>query len=201
LATIVAFRASNWDVPFWAGSARREYRYSRIGSEATQYWSLHPLGPLAETLRWRNVKAPEFVAELRTRLWGAEFSDDSILRVTFDSAEEHGISPEDLVAEDYEACQQWADGIRDRVQGVTVPSAALPGTDNLVLFGPRVRIPYGTTPVNAQVEGPSDPTAEAGQPPSDLLRYVRWRGDSHPGLDAWRRGELLGPPILRLDRS
>jgi len=27
----------------------------------------------------------------------------------------------------------------------------------------------------------------------DLLRHIRWRGDSHAGLDAWRNGD--DPPL------
>jgi len=201
MAALVAFRAAAWDTPLYIGPSRRSYRFNDDQSDATQYWALHPLGPLAEMLRWRHIRTAAFAAELRVRLWAARFDDDRILRIGFDDAHHHGIDGAELVSDDYNRCQQWASSLRATAPGIIVPSAALPGTENLVLFGPRVRGPYGAGPIDVQLEVPTDPTPEAGQPPEDLLRLVRWRGTSHAGLDASKSGATMEPPRVRLTRA
>jgi len=201
LAALVAYRAADWDTPLRAGPSRRNYRFSDASSDATQYWSLHPLGPLAEALRWRNIRDPAFAAALRLRLWAARFDDGGVVRVGFANARDHGIDPADLVSDDYRVCQRWAEAVRTWAPGVIVPSAALPGADNLVLFGPRVRIPYGVEPIDVQLEVPADPTAEDGHPPEDLLRFVRWTRTAHQGFDAWQLNVAPDPPQVRLDRT
>jgi hypothetical protein len=201
MATLVAFRASNWDSPFRPGPARLSYRFSDEAADATQYWCLHPLGPLAETLRWRNIRSAAFVAELRVRLWAARFDDSGLVRVGFAEAAEHGLEAGDLVSDDYGAGQAWAAAVRRTVPGMIVPSAALPGSENLVLFGPRVRIPYGGAPFDAGLEVPADPVADGGKPPVDLLRHVRWRGDPHAGLEAWRDGDVLAAAQVRVEQA
>ena len=69
-----------------------------------------------------------------------------------------------------------------------MPSAALPGTDNVVLFGERAAAPYLVDPLGA-VDVPASPTAEAGRPPLGVLERVRRRGAPHAALEAWRAGE------------
>lgn len=184
------------------GPARRDYRFSRTASSATQYWSLHPLGPLAETLRWRGIRDPEFARELRVRIWAGRIaSPPNLLHVTFDTANDAGIAPDALVDDDYEPCQDWADDLRGRdTSAVIVPSAALPGTENLVLFGPRIRIPFPLEPIDLDLEVPTDPVAEGSQAPPDLLRLVRWKGAPHQGLESCRAGEPLVAPEVRVVR-
>lgn len=55
---------------------------------------------------------------------------DEIPRLTFDNARDHGVDPEELVDDDWTACQRWAQA-NHQVGAVIVPSAALPGTENL----------------------------------------------------------------------
>lgn len=105
MAPLVAFRASDWDTPFRANTVRRPYRFNRAGSPATQYFALHPMGPLAESLRSRNIRSAPFAAELRTRVWTARFEDGGLMRLTFDNATDHGLTPEELVDDDWTACQ------------------------------------------------------------------------------------------------
>ena len=68
------------------------------------------------------------------------------------------------------------------------PSAALPGTRNLVLLGPRVAVPYDLTPV-AEVDIPASITADGARPLHTLLEAVRHYGDPHAEFEAWRRGQ------------
>ena len=61
-----------------------------------------------------------------------------------------------------------------------MPSAALPGTDNVVLFGERAAAPYLVEPLSA-VDVPASLTADGGRPPLGLLDRVRRRGAPHAG--------------------
>jgi hypothetical protein len=107
--------------------------------------------------------------------------------ITFDTANRFGISADDLVADDRTACQQLAAELRGQVPGIVVPSAALPATRNVVLFGRRVAAPYLTEPVST-LDIPASITAEHGRPLLSLLEIVRFVGDAHPALEAWQQG-------------
>jgi hypothetical protein len=76
---------------------------------------------------------------------------------------------------------------RAQVEGLIVPSAALPGTRNVVLFGPRVAAPYLTQPVST-LDVPASITADGARPPTSLTSVVRFAGDRHAALSAWRNG-------------
>jgi hypothetical protein len=69
-----------------------------------------------------------------------------------------------------------------------VPSAALPGTNNVVLFGERAAAPYGVDPVSP-VDVPAAITADRARPPLGLLGRVRRRGAPCAALEAWRADE------------
>jgi hypothetical protein len=68
-----------------------------------------------------------------------------------------------------------------------VPSAALPGARNLVIFGPREAIPYLWAPIDAG-DIPACIITKASQSPDGLLERVRFSGESHAELDAWLSG-------------
>ena len=69
-----------------------------------------------------------------------------------------------------------------------MPSAALPGTSTLVVLGPRVLIPWQLEPIDVDIDLAAAVTADRAGPPLAVLPYIRWRGSSHAGLDAWRAG-------------
>jgi hypothetical protein len=100
---------------------------------------------------------------------------------TFEKAERAGFSPEALVDDDYEACQKEARRLFSLgAGGVLSPSAALPGSVNLTLFGQRVPIRW-----NAQVQISAAVPVQAlatGQPASGLVSRVRYRDQQHPDL-------------------
>jgi hypothetical protein len=88
---------------------------------------------------------------------------------------------DDLVSDDYEPCRAIADGLRaDGAAGLIVPSAALPGTKNVVLFGARVAAPYSSEPLSG-IDVPTSITGERGQALVTLLALVRFAGQPHPG--------------------
>lgn len=201
MTSVLAFRIANWDTPFWVSPNRRESRFFRGTNRIVQYWALHPLTPWAEYLRGQGARDRDEVLQLRLRPWVAtvEVGDDDLVELTFDTAAEHGLDPFALVDDDWAACQQWAENLEGTA--LIAPSAALPGTSNLVIFGPRSKVRFGVPPLDPSVEVPSDPTAESGFCVRDLLPSVRWRGDAHRGYEAWTRGDPQPmPPSVHLDR-
>jgi hypothetical protein len=73
-------------------------------------------------------------------------------------------------------------------EAIRVPSAALPGTDNLVIFGPRVLAPYNSKAID-QVDVPGSVVAEGSHPLHTLIDRVCYVGESHAQLEAWTKGE------------
>jgi len=171
---VICYRHANYRTPLRSlASAQRGARYHR-GTEAepTQYLALHPLGPHAEILRNNDLRRPEQARALRLRTWALEISLDDLVEVPFAAA---------LVDDDYEACRLLADRLRaENAPGAVVPSAALPGTQNVVLFGARVAGPYGAPALSA-IDVPASITGENGVALVAVQRLVRFRGDRHPG--------------------
>jgi RES domain-containing protein len=185
---MVCYRFAAYSTPLRTVAAWQSARFSRADEdEPTQYLSLHPLGPLAELMRNADLRGPEQVAAVSTRTWALEVALEGLPEITFDSAAEFGIDAEELVADDHGACQRLAARIRTNLAGVIVPSAALPGTCNVVLFGPRVAAPYLVEPI-AEIDVPASITADHGRPPVSLRSLVRFAGDPHAALAAWQRG-------------
>ena len=194
MTTVVGYRVADWDTPLWANPNRSQSRFSLAGA-AVQYWSLHPLTPWAEYLRGLNLRDPDDAVEIRLRPWAAELEvADDIVDLTFANAAVHGLEARDLVDDNWRRCQDWVATVRP--PGLFVPSAALPGTTNVILFGERVRSRYGVGPLQPDIDVPCDPVADSGVVPLGLLPHVRWRGSTHAGLEAWRRGDdqPLPPP-------
>lgn len=122
--------------------------------------------------------------------------------ITFGTAGDFGIVARDLVADDQTACRVLAQGFRDKAHGprsFIAPSAALPGTGNLVLLDPFVALSYDMSPI-APEDLPVSIVAEDGRCPDGLWNLVhhRWTHTIHPALDAWQSGdefEFVEPPV------
>jgi hypothetical protein len=105
---------------------------------------------------------------------------------TFDKAEQWKINPALLVDDDQRGCRDLADRLRtEGFAGVLCPSAALPGTVSLVVFGPRIAVPWANAPRLVS----SVRVAEVGRsaPPEGVLARVRHRGDPHSALVHYQR--------------
>jgi hypothetical protein len=192
----VAFRIAGRDTPFWANPNRNAYRFNRRDQDATQYLALHPLGPWAEYLRGSERRTSALLGDLRARMWVVRIPDElEELVVGFDEARTFGLEPDDLVSDDHARCQAFADELRAEPTAprlLRVPSAALPGAENLVILGPRVAIPWSVDSLD-ESELSASVSADDARPPSALLPLVRFRGEPHAGLDAWLAGEPLVP--------
>jgi len=188
----VAFRLAAWRRPLRTEPSRVPGRFHRATEESpTQYACLHPLGPWAELMRGAGLRTAEQLAVVRHRTWALRLELAGLVRIGFAEAPDHGLRPGDLVSDDLRACQRLGDRLRAAgVPGAIVPSAALPGTDNVVLFGVRAAMPYAGEPLGA-LDVPASLTADGGRPPLGLLERVRMRGAAHAALEAWRSGSPL----------
>lgn len=186
---MVGYRLSTYGNPLRTEPARKPGRY-HTGEEdsPTQYICLHPLGPLAEFMRANDVRLPEQVRQVRQRTWALRLEIDGLPEITLSTASDFGLDATSLVDEDPNGCQALGRRLRDEGPGIVVPSAALPGTRNVVLFGPRVGSPYLIDPIGT-VDLPSSITAHAARPILSLLHVVRFKGEPHAQLEALSRGE------------
>jgi hypothetical protein len=187
---MVVYRLATYGSPLRTEPARQPGRYHSGAEESpTQYLCLHPLGPFAEFLRGHDLRSPDQVRQVRQRTWALRLDLDDLPEATFANAHEFEVDPDGLVSDDPRECRRLALGLRESgVPGVVVPSATLPGTRNVVLFGARVAAPYLVEPITA-LDIPASITAHDGRPTVSLLSQVRFRGDPHPELAAWQRGE------------
>ncbi len=185
------FRVASWDTPLRVNPNRQPGRWNYADSGATQYIALHPLATWAEYMRWHDLRDRRAIAQIRLGVWAIRAIVDDLLIVGFDNADRVGLRPEDLISDDWSACQATAERLRsDRSapKALETPSAALPGARNLVILDARVGIPYTQDPID-DVDTPVTLAAAGARPPASLLELVRFRGEPHAEYEAWRRGD------------
>jgi hypothetical protein len=191
---VIAFRLANYETPLWAVENFAAGRYNAAGAGCTQYLSLHPLTPWAELLRNEDRRTRERAVLVRYPLWAIRAHvEDEPLALTFDNAMEFGLDPDDLVADDHGWCRAVAQAFRSGgPRAFTAPSAALPGTTNLIVLEPRVLVSYNQVPLD-EIDWPGSMTSQEGRCPEGLWELVHYRaaGAKHPGFDAWERGETF----------
>jgi RES domain-containing protein len=199
---LTTFRLANFETPFWAVANFTAGRYNRADSGATQYLSLHPMTPWAEILRNEDRRTRDRALMLRYPLWAVrvELAEEP-MELSFASATEYGLNPEDLVADDQSVCRAFAEGLRDGGEryALIAPSAALPGTRNLVILEPAVITFYDAEPIGRE-DLPTARAAQDGRCPDGLWDLVHYRGAEtpHPALEAWSNGDehaFEEPPI------
>jgi hypothetical protein len=151
-------------------------------------------------LRAEDLRTVDDLRELRVRTWALRVDIEPLVEIDFAEAGSFGIAPDDLVSDEHFACQDLASRQRlAGVPGLIVPSAALPGTRNVVLFGERIASGYLDDPVDPLFDVPASMTADPAQPPDSLLELVRFRGMQHSAVLAWHSG--LPFPFVEPDWS
>lgn len=190
----VAFRLANYETPLWSVENFSAGRYNVADSGFTQYLSLHPLTPWAELLRNEDRRTRDRAVLMRYPLWTIRAQlDGAPFDLTFDNAPDFGLSPEDLVSDDWGPCRDIAEAFRSGGPAAfTAPSAALPGTTNLIVLEPRVLISWNLAALD-DIDWPGSLTSQDGRCPEGLWALVHYRssGMQHPGLDAWTRGDTF----------
>lgn len=194
---LTVFRHAAYDTPWWAFPSSREGRFHRAGLDAVQYLCLHPLGPAAEMLR-HHVGPNGNPDDLILNLWTAVVDMDGVERIDFDDCERYGLTADELVGDDYTATQALADVVRaGGAPAMIVPSASLPGTHNLVVFGARLLCPFLWEPAMHE-EIPTGHLSDGARAAAEVADHVRWFGASHPAVQQWKsRGsyELFDDPM------
>ena len=189
---LICFRLANYETPLWSLENFSAGRYNEPDAGFTQYLSLHPLTPWAELLRNEDRRTRERAVLMRYPLWAIRvLLDEEPFALTFDNADEFGLTAEDLVADDHGPCRALAQTFRQNgPQAFLAPSAALPGTTNVVVLEPRVLAPWDQISLD-DVDWPGTLASQDGRCPEGLWDLVHYRGvgTPHPALDAWRRGE------------
>jgi RES domain len=192
-----AFRHAAYDSPWWVIPSSRSSRFNRARQDTTQYLCLHPLGPAAEMLR-HNVGPDGNPDQVILNLWTATFEVDHLVRIDFDDCAGFGCTPEELVGDDYGPTQALAERLQAAgARAMVVPSAALPGTHNLILFGECVLHPYLWQPL-APEEIPTGHLTDGGRVAAELSSRVRWFGGEHVALEQWKLTggyELFDDPL------
>lgn len=195
---LTVFRHASYDSPWWAFPSTRAGRFHRAPSDTVQYLSLHPLGPAAEMLR-HNLGAGGNSDDIVMNLWTAVVDVDDVTRVDFDDCTRYGLTADELVGDDYTRTQGLADVVRSGgATAMRVPSAALPGTDNLILFGARVLNPFLGDPLTPD-EIPTGHLTDGARSPQEVARYVRWFDTPHKAAEQWKatgRYDLFDDPIV-----
>jgi hypothetical protein len=189
---LLCFRLANYETPLWSVENFSAGRYNESDAGFTQYLSLHPLTPWAELLRNEDRRTRKRAVLMRYPLWAIRVVlDEEPFALTFDNANEFGLTADDLVADDHGPCRALAQAFRQNgPQAFLAPSAALPGTTNLVVLEPRVLAPWNQIPLD-DVDWPGSLASQDGRCPEGLGDLVHYRsaGTPHPALDAWRDGE------------
>jgi hypothetical protein len=201
---LVVYRAAAYHTPLWIEPNVMDGRFSRKGEGPVQYFCLHPLGPLAEALRRLPVGLDP--AEVRRPVWALRLPDAPVQTIGFEEAGEYGIDPYALVCppEASGECQDLADVFQAQEDPpmLRVPSAALPGTWNLIVFGERVLAPYTPEPLDPLLDVPGAPAAVDARALDELVATVRPLDQvAHDAYDAWRAGdsyEFAEPQALSL---
>jgi RES domain-containing protein len=180
------FRHAAYDSPWWAFPSARPGRFNRARQDTVQYLCLHPLGPAAEMLR-HNVGQGGDADEVILNLWTAVVDVSDVRRVDFDECATYGCTPDELVGDDYAPTQLLADEVRaSGASALVVPSAALPGTHNLILFGVRVLHPFLWQPF-APEEIPTGHLTDGARVAAEAAGHVRWFGTDHSSLGQWKK--------------
>jgi RES domain-containing protein len=179
----VAFRATTYDTPLWVSPNTRPGRWSRPEDETiAQYCSLDVASAVAEMVRSEGLREIEQAREMRVDIWELRVDEGAIVDYsTADLADRQGFSWASLVDDDWEDCVQ--EGLRiqgEGGRGVIAPSAALPGSLALNLFGPRTEIAWEAEP-RLSIQIPARQILRSA-PGSDLVGDTRFFGEPFPEI-------------------
>jgi hypothetical protein len=186
----IAFRYANYDTPFWVRMNTDDERWHRAGDGATQYLSVSVEGAWAELIRAEGLRSEAEVALLRMPMWAIDLDVHRVADYgTFEKAGRAGFAPDALIDEDYSRCQEEGRRLRRAgYEGVLAPSAALPGFENLTLFGPRVASRWG--PPSTLASSIPAKRIAVGSPPEEIVDRVRQRGEPDPVYEAYRAARM-----------
>lgn len=172
--TLTAFRYADYDVPFWSRPNSRPGRWHGAGDGPTQYWSLTPDGAWAELIRAKELQTEAELDLVRVAIWVCRVSMQALVDLhDHDAHVRCGLTPDQLVGDDWQPCQRAGAVLRGSCRGIISPNPALAGHANLTLFGARRAIEWRDKPALASTLPAA--VAAIGRPPPGLLPRVRRR--------------------------
>jgi RES domain-containing protein len=177
----VAYRATSYDTPLWVFPNRRPGRWNDPDDGTiAQYCTLDAAAPLAEFVRHEDLRQPEDAGEVRLALWQLRLMEGAVLDLSSpEKAGDQGVAWDDLVADDWRACQQLArDVLAEGGRGVIAPCAALPGSLSLTVFGARSEIGWNAERRLA-IQVPAREISR-GAPGVGVVRSARFFGCAYP---------------------
>jgi len=200
---LVVYRANAhpdamWSVPSPAG------RFNPAGAGPTQYFAEHPLGALAERIRsverhfGRRLQAGDpLYSTLSAHLWVLKVDVSEMFELTFSTAHLVDLTANQLVEDDFTHTQRAGERYGRLAASFPklwrYPSAALPGTTNIVVFGARRMVAYNLKPTS-RMQIPGSLGAARVAAPVELAGVMRHFGEPHAGLDAWVSGNVYVLP-------
>lgn len=192
---MIGYRVSAYDTPCPPSPSRRTGRWGVAAGEVVNYWSMHPYAAWAEMYRFDGIDQGS-VRTISQRLWIGRFDHLDVVDLTGPAAADWGLRPDDLVDDDWSACHLAAGRLTAAgVSGIRAPSAALPGADNLVLFGQRIAIEFDAVVDDPEIEIPCVVAADATCGVPDALRGMRRQ--SEPWTARERVDQRLPTPLLQ----
>jgi hypothetical protein len=186
---LVVYRAVAYHTPLWIEPNVTDGRFHKAMQGPTQYFCEHPVGPLAEAVR--RLPTGMDPHDIRRPVWALRLPNGPVETLGFDEAAAYRIDPYALVCppDGYRDCQALAAAMRQEHDPpmLRVPSAALPGTWNLIVFGERVLAPYLPDPIDPLLDIPGAPTSVGGRALDELVPMVRPLDQiQHDAYDAWQ---------------
>jgi len=141
---------------------------------------------------------------MRVPLWAIRLKlAENPTNLGFGDVDDYSLEPEALVSDDRGACRALAAALYGRgVRSFLAPSAALPGTINLVVLEPAVVVDFDSEPFSAD-DWPTALAAQDGRCPQGLWDQVHYRGAGvpHRALEAWRKGDVFVFDQPSVDRA
>jgi RES domain len=191
------YRYSNYDTPLWVRSNTRPGRWHAPGDGPTQYLSFTPIGAWADLMRNENLRTEGELLTVHMPLWQVRIDQSNIVDYSdFERAEAAGFRAAALIDDDQERCRAEGKRLRDAgFAGVWAPSAALPGEHSLTIFGARVSIDWTATPTLSSAV-PAEMVTQ-GSPPAELLRRVRFYGQTHADYEAYSENVAVKVRVRR----
>lgn len=175
------YRVTSYDTPLWVFPNRRPGRWSHPDDGTiAQYCTLDAAAPMAEFVRHEDLREPVDATEARLSLWQLRIAEGAVLDLSSpESAAAQDVDWEELVSDDWNACQELG---REIVacggRGVLGPCAALPGSHSLTVFGPRSEIGWSAEPRLA-IQVPARQVVW-GAPGAGVVACTRFFGMRYP---------------------
>lgn len=174
--SLTVFRYCDYDVPFWARPNSRPGRWHVVGDPPTQYWSMTPDAAWAELIRAESLRTKPDLDLVHMPLWVCRVPTTGLVDLRRAEIRElAGLGADDLVADDWSACQAVGARLRATDAGVIGPCAALDGHANVTIFGVRRQIDWRARPALASAVPAA--VVAIGRPPTGLVCLVRRRAD------------------------